>query len=65
MELAGVKISERDKLTKLEKALFGLNIILIAIILCLIFGYYNSVENCWDKYHTEFEAITYCESHNG
>jgi hypothetical protein len=51
-------------MTKWEKALFGLNIILVAIICYLIFGFANSVENCWDKYHTEESAITYCENHN-
>jgi len=53
-------------MSKLEKALFGLNLVLIGFIIWLIFGFFNnSVENCWDKYQTENEAIMNCEIHNG
>jgi len=48
-----------------EKAVFGLNLVLITIIcyqLILLINY--SVQNCWDKYETEIEAISHCEKHN-
>jgi hypothetical protein len=52
-------------MSKLEKALFGLNLVLIGLIIWLIFGFFNnSVENCWDQYQTENEAIMHCENHN-
>jgi hypothetical protein len=48
-----------------EKAVFGLNLILIAIICYqLTIWFNNSVENCWDKYQTENEAIAHCEIPN-
>jgi hypothetical protein len=49
-----------------EKVLVVINIILVGFIISLFFGWTeNLVENCWDKYHTEFEAISHCEKHNG
>jgi hypothetical protein len=49
-----------------EKVLVVINGILVIGILVLIFGFFNnSVENCWDKYDTEDQAIAHCEKHNG
>jgi hypothetical protein len=50
-----------------EKLLVGINAILVLGILVAIFGFFgqNSVENCWDKYQTEFEAINNCEKRHG
>jgi hypothetical protein len=50
-----------------EKVLVVINAILVLIILVGIFSFFgqNPVENCWDKYQTEFEAITNCERPNG
>ncbi len=50
-----------------EKVLVVINAILVLIILVGIFSFFgqNSVENCWDKYQTEFEAISNCEKPNG
>jgi hypothetical protein len=45
-----------------EKVLVVINAILVVGILVAVFGFYNiPVENCWDKYETEFEAISHCE----
>jgi hypothetical protein len=45
-----------------EKLLVVINAILVVGILVAIFGFFNnSVENCWDKYETEEQAISYCE----
>ena len=51
-------------LTLLERVLFGLN--LVVAILIIWFVAYNLVdqdlvENCWDLYDTEHEAIQECE----
>ena len=46
-----------------EKVLVVINLVLVVGILVVIwlgFGQ-DLVENCWDKYQTEFEAITHCE----
>lgn len=49
-----------------EKILVVINGILVVGILVAIFGFFNiPVENCWDKYETEEQAITNCENHNG
>jgi hypothetical protein len=49
-----------------EKILVGINGILVVGILVAIFGFFNnSVQNCWDKYETEEQAIIHCEKHNG
>jgi hypothetical protein len=49
-----------------EKILVVINGILVIGILVAIFGFFNnSVENCWDKYGTEDQAIIHCEKHNG
>jgi hypothetical protein len=46
-----------------EKLLVVINAILVVIILVAIFSFFgqDSVKNCWDKYQTEFEAISNCE----
>ena len=46
-----------------EKVLVAVNAILVVGILVAIFSFFgqNLVENCWDKYHTEHEAISNCE----
>jgi hypothetical protein len=46
-----------------EKVLVGINAILVLGILVAIFSFFgqNSVENCWDKYDTEIQAISNCE----
>jgi hypothetical protein len=46
-----------------EKLLVVINAILVVGILVAIFGFFgqNSVENCWDKYQTEEQAISHCE----
>jgi hypothetical protein len=45
-----------------EKILVGINGILVVGILVAIFGFFNiPVENCWDKYETEEQAISHCE----
>lgn len=49
-----------------EKILVAVNLVLIVFIISLFFDWTeNLVENCWDKYQTEQEAITHCEKHNG
>jgi hypothetical protein len=49
-----------------EKVLVVINGILVVGILVAIFGFFNiPVENCWDKYETEEQAIIHCENHNG
>lgn len=51
------------QLNLVEKILVVINLILIVGILVVIwlgFGQ-DLVENCWDKYQTEFEAISHCE----
>jgi hypothetical protein len=50
-----------------EKVLVVVNAILVLGILVAIFSFFgqNSVENCWDKYQTEHEAISNCEKPNG
>jgi hypothetical protein len=49
-----------------EKILVAVNLVLIVFIISLFFGWTeNLVENCWNKYHTEEQAITHCEKHNG
>jgi hypothetical protein len=49
-----------------EKLVFGLNLVLTAIVLVqMIIWFDNPVENCWDKYQTEKQAIENCEDHNG
>jgi uncharacterized membrane protein YvbJ len=50
-----------------EKVLVAINGILVVVILVGIFSFFgqNSVENCWDNYQTEFEAISNCEKPNG
>jgi hypothetical protein len=45
-----------------EKVLVVINSILVVAILVAIISFFNiPVENCWDKYDTEFEAISNCE----
>jgi hypothetical protein len=45
-----------------EKVLVAINLVLVVFIISLFFGWTeNLVENCWDKYNTEFEAISNCE----
>ena len=49
-----------------EKVLVVVNTILVVFVISLFFGWTeNLVENCWDKYHTEQEAIMNCEKPNG
>ena len=49
-----------------EKILVAVNLVLIVFIISLFFGWTeNLVENCWDKYETEDQAIANCEIHNG
>jgi hypothetical protein len=46
-----------------ERILVVVNLILVVGILVVFwlgFGQ-DLVENCWDKYQTEFEAISHCE----
>lgn len=63
--LVGVKI-RKGIMKTWEKAVFGLNLVLTAIVIYqMIIWFNNSVENCWDKYQTEQQAITHCEKHNG
>lgn len=45
-----------------EKILVAVNLVLIVFIISLFFGWTeNLVENCWNKYQTEHEAISNCE----
>lgn len=46
-----------------EKILVVVNLVgIIAILVGIWLGFgQNSVENCWDKYDTEHEAISNCE----
>jgi hypothetical protein len=45
-----------------EKVLVVVNGILVVGILVAIFGFFNiPVENCWDKYEIEEQAISHCE----
>lgn len=50
-----------------EKILVVLNLVgIIGILVGIWLGFgQNSVQNCWDKYQTEQQAITHCEKHNG
>jgi hypothetical protein len=65
MGLDGVKI-RKGKMKPWEKLVFGLNLVLTAIVLVqMIIWFDNPVENCWDKYQTEKQAIENCEDHNG
>lgn len=49
-----------------EKVLVVVNAILVVFVISLFFGWTeNLVENCWDKYPTEEQAIIHCEKHNG
>jgi len=43
-----------------ERILVVVNLVLIIGILIYFFGQI-SVENCWDKYATEEQAISHCE----
>lgn len=46
-----------------EKALFWLNLVFAVLIIWFIwlkFGW-NLVENCWDRFDTEVDAIRNCE----
>ena len=48
-----------------QKSLVVVNIILVGVIIWLIWFNTlgkNSVENCWDKYSTEQQAIEMCEN---
>jgi len=49
------------------KFLFWLNLVLAGLVIWLIwFGFgHNSVENCWNQYQTEVEAILHCEGSDG
>jgi Mn2+/Fe2+ NRAMP family transporter len=48
-----------------EKAVFGLTLVLAVIVLYQVFYFLNnSVQNCWEKYQTEMQAISHCENHN-
>lgn len=51
------------KLNLVEKVLVATNLVLIIGILVVIWLGFGSdlVENCWDKYQTEEQAITHCE----
>jgi len=54
------------KLRWFEQILVVLNLVLAIGILVAIFGWNNNlVENCWDKFETEDQAISHCENHNG
>lgn len=46
-----------------EKILFIVNLVgIIGILVGIWFGFgQNSVQNCWDNYLTEQQAITHCE----
>lgn len=50
-----------------EKILVVLNLVGIIGLLVVIWSFFGSnlVENCWDKYPTEEQAIIHCENHNG
>lgn len=50
------------KLRWFEQILVVLNLVLAIGILVAIFGWNNNlVQNCWDKYPTEEQAISHCE----
>ena len=50
-----------------EKVLVVLNLVGLIGLLVVIWSFFgqNPVENCWDKYETEDQAIIHCEIHNG
>ena len=47
-----------------EKAWFVFNLVFAAIILFAIIQFFNqnSVHDCWNKYSSEFQAISHCEN---
>jgi hypothetical protein len=62
--LVGVKI-RKGIMKPWEKLVFGLNLVLTATVFYLmIIWFNNSVENCWDRYDTEKQAIEHCEKHD-
>lgn len=57
-------MSSNDKVSK--KELLVLGAIVVAMVGSLVYGFFvvgigKMPENCWDKYTTEYEAITNCE----
>ena len=54
-----------DKVSKKEILVFAGIVVLMlgALIYGFFFAGVGQVENCWDKYQTEYEAITNCERH--
>lgn len=50
-------------LTKAEIAFITLFMSLAIITLGTIIWLIDTAPDCWDKYHTEQSAITYCEHH--
>jgi hypothetical protein len=54
------------KLNLVEKLLVAVNAVLVVFVISLFFGWTeNLVENCWDKYETEEQAISHCEKQDG
>jgi len=55
-----------ENVTKTDIIVFAS--IFLAMVVTLIYGFFFSgvgkVDNCWDKYSTEQEAILNCEVHN-
>lgn len=56
-----------DSITKKEIVVFA--VIVVAMIGSLVYGFFvagvGKVDNCWDKYTTEREAIMNCERKEG
>ena len=52
-----------DKVSKKEILVFAG--IIVAMVGSLVYGFFfagvGQIENCWDKYTTEYEAIMNCE----